>query len=164
VANGITVDPAGDAYVTGYTASIDFPVTGGTFQSSLHGLQTSDIFVTKFPLGFAQAFSISGLTPAYGGNVGTVRSHVVSEGFHNAVVVELVGMATIPGSLIDVGSEGRVVLENNNEHLKQLSTEGLLLCCTLLSPRQEVAFGACLWTEPGEPGSAAVSSVRPFAW
>jgi hypothetical protein len=37
-----------------------------------------------------------------------------------------------------------VVLENNNEHLKQLSAEGLLLLHALLSPRQEVVLGAYL--------------------
>jgi 4-carboxymuconolactone decarboxylase len=58
----------------------------------------------------------------------------------------------------------RVVLENNNEHLKQLSAEGRPLFRALLSPRQEVGFGACLWAGPGEPRSAAVQSVRPFAW
>src|SRR4029450_2498028 len=57
-----------------------------------------------------------------------------------------------------------VVLENNNEHLKQLSAEGRPLFRALLSPRQEVGFGACLWAGPGEPRSAAVQSVRPFAW
>jgi hypothetical protein len=57
-----------------------------------------------------------------------------------------------------------VVLENNNEHLKQLSAEGLLLFHALLSPRQEVVFGSCLWVGPGEPGSAAVQFVHPFAW
>jgi uncharacterized repeat protein (TIGR01451 family) len=42
---GITVDGNGNAYVTGYTLSADFPVTLGVFQSALIG--TTDAFVTK---------------------------------------------------------------------------------------------------------------------
>jgi hypothetical protein len=37
VANGIAVDGNGQAYVTGYTNSADFPVTGSAFQTALRG-------------------------------------------------------------------------------------------------------------------------------
>lgn len=37
LATAITVDPAGNAYVTGQTASPDFPVTAGAFQQHLNG-------------------------------------------------------------------------------------------------------------------------------
>lgn len=42
---GIAVDSAGSAYVTGYTYSPDFPVTGGAFDTAGSGL---DAFITKF--------------------------------------------------------------------------------------------------------------------
>ena len=42
---GIAVDSAGSAYVTGYTFAPDFPVTGGAFDTTRAGL---DAFVTKF--------------------------------------------------------------------------------------------------------------------
>lgn len=42
---GIAVDSAGSAYVTGYTYSPDFPVTAGAFDTTRAGL---DAFVTKF--------------------------------------------------------------------------------------------------------------------
>lgn len=45
VANGIAVDSAGSAYVTGETASLDFPSTPGSYQTSSAG--GSDVFVTK---------------------------------------------------------------------------------------------------------------------
>jgi hypothetical protein len=46
VADAIAVDPAGNAYVTGYTFSSNFPVTAATaFQTGLHG--GSDLFFTK---------------------------------------------------------------------------------------------------------------------
>ena len=56
-----------------------------------------------------------------------------------------------------------VVLENNNEHLTRLLAEGLSLFRALLSPRQGVVLESCPEAAPGEPGSAAVQSVRPSA-
>src|SRR2546422_2333041 len=44
-AQGIAVDAAGSAYVTGGTRSSDFPTTPGAFQTVLRGVQ--DAFVTK---------------------------------------------------------------------------------------------------------------------
>ncbi len=52
---GIAVDSAGDAYVTGYTQSSDFPVTEGAFDVTFN---TSDAFVAKLkPLGDYLLFS-----------------------------------------------------------------------------------------------------------
>jgi RHS repeat-associated protein len=44
--NGIAVDPAGEAFVVGATASTNFPTAGGAFQTSSGG-GTEDAFVTK---------------------------------------------------------------------------------------------------------------------
>jgi hypothetical protein len=44
--SGIAVDAAGNAYVTGYTASSDFPTTSGAFQATFDG-GLSDAFVSK---------------------------------------------------------------------------------------------------------------------
>jgi hypothetical protein len=53
---GIAVDAAGNAHVTGYTDSIDFPTTAGAFQTTLGG--SLDAFVTKLnPTGSALAYS-----------------------------------------------------------------------------------------------------------
>jgi beta-propeller repeat-containing protein len=52
-ATGVAVDPVGNAYITGFTGSADFPVSAGAFQSSLvigtcsGGLACNDVFVTK---------------------------------------------------------------------------------------------------------------------
>jgi len=52
----IAVDAAGNAYATGWTASTDFPVTPGAFQTSSRG--DLDIYVTKFdPSGSALVYS-----------------------------------------------------------------------------------------------------------
>src|SRR5207253_2321486 len=42
---GIAVDSSGDAYVTGFTSSSNFPTTASAFQTGLVGAQ--DAFVTK---------------------------------------------------------------------------------------------------------------------
>jgi len=48
---GIAVDSVGNAYITGYTASADFPVTPGALQSVFgrqpNDTNSSDVFVTK---------------------------------------------------------------------------------------------------------------------
>ena len=44
---GIAVDPAGNAYVTGETASSDFPTTPGAFDPTLNSPSGGDAFVTK---------------------------------------------------------------------------------------------------------------------
>jgi hypothetical protein len=54
--NAIVLDSAGDAYVMGYTGSIDFPVTKGAFQTTL--AKNDDVFVTELnPEGSALIYS-----------------------------------------------------------------------------------------------------------
>ncbi|HEX6177027.1 MAG TPA: thrombospondin type 3 repeat-containing protein, partial [Thermoanaerobaculia bacterium] len=57
LAGGIAVDSAGNAYVTGVTASPNFPTTAGTFDRTYSGA-SFDAFVTKInPLGTALEYS-----------------------------------------------------------------------------------------------------------
>lgn len=46
IGQGIAVDSQGHAYVTGYTYSLDFPVTPGAFQTTIAG--SYNVFITKF--------------------------------------------------------------------------------------------------------------------
>ena len=48
--NSIAVDSAGNAYVTGFTDSTDFPTTAGAFQTTFGGGGQWDAFVAKFAL------------------------------------------------------------------------------------------------------------------
>src|SRR5439155_6499518 len=45
--NGIAVDTDGNAYVTGFTESPDFPTTPGAFQTTIAETSYADAFVTK---------------------------------------------------------------------------------------------------------------------
>ena len=56
-AQAIALDPAGDAYVTGYTYSLDFPITPGAFQQTNNALNGT-AFVTEInPSGTGLAYS-----------------------------------------------------------------------------------------------------------
>ena len=55
---GIAVDPAGNAYVVGGTASLDFPTTAQAFQATFGGGINGVVFVTKLnPTGTALVYS-----------------------------------------------------------------------------------------------------------
>ncbi len=54
----LAVDASGDAYVTGYTLSADFPTTPGAYRTSIVGVGTWDAFVVKLnPSGTAPVYS-----------------------------------------------------------------------------------------------------------
>ena len=81
-ASGIARDAAGNVYVTGYTASSNFPVTANAFQSSLNGA-ARDAFVTK--LGASGALQYS--TYLGGSNLDAA----------NAIAVDSTGNAYVTG-------------------------------------------------------------------
>lgn len=105
-ASGVAVDLAGDAYVTGYTDSVDFPITFNAFQPTMIG---EDAFITKFPLGAPGGLSITGIDPDSGGNAGTIRPQVVGAGFHLGATVTLTGPTQITGTSSLVGLEGQTI-------------------------------------------------------
>ena len=51
VANAITVDSSGNAYVTGYTGSSNFPITQGAFQTSNNNLAGTSFITELNPAG-----------------------------------------------------------------------------------------------------------------
>jgi hypothetical protein len=83
VGNGIAVDPAGAAYLTGQTQSTDFPTTAGAFDTAENG--GGEAFITKLdPAGSGLAYStyLGGSGPDLG----------------NGIAVDSAGAAYVTGS------------------------------------------------------------------
>jgi hypothetical protein len=84
---GIAVDSAGNAHVTGVTDSTDFPVTPGSFQTNLSGV--ADAFVTEInPAGSALVYSTY-----LGGSGGSAGTGIAVDNTGNAHVTGLAGTA-----------------------------------------------------------------------
>jgi len=65
--NGISLDDSGDAFITGWTQSTDYPVTPGAFQTSCTCSTAPDVIVTELnPTGTALVYStyLGGVTSA----------------------------------------------------------------------------------------------------
>jgi hypothetical protein len=93
--NGVAVDAVGDAYITGFTNSADFPVTSGAFQttfpgticqaSSFFGANCSEVFVAKFDPSKSGAASLVYST-FLGGSGNQYANDVVVDSAGNAYV------------------------------------------------------------------------------
>src|SRR5439155_1727170 len=98
--SGITVDADGNAYVTGFTSSTDFPTTAGAFQTANAGqMQPQDVFVTKLdPTGSTLVYS----TYLGGRNGSDGAARIAVDTFGNAYVAGITSSSdfpTTPGAL-----------------------------------------------------------------
>jgi len=118
IPTGIAVDAAGDAFVTGYTGSQDFPVTPGAYQTTFPSLEYAG-FVTKLnPQGTGLIYSTF---TQISGDAGPWEIKVDSQG--EAYVL---GQALIPGSPTAMAIDGA--------YLSRLSADGSsLLYSTFLN-------------------------------
>jgi len=95
VSSSIAVDSEGNAYVTGYTESTDFPVTPGAFQTTC-GNPTACAFVTKFnPTGSALVYSTY-LGGSGGQGFGDYGQDIAVDSGDNAYVTGLTGSSNFP--------------------------------------------------------------------
>jgi hypothetical protein len=115
---GIAVDSAGSAYVTGYTYSPDFPVTPGAYDTTRAGL---DAFVTKLTpdgkllvystfLGSAGREMGMGIAVDMNGNAYVAG---ITESFDNPFTLEYDGFPVTPGAFQTTGSYDAFVTKLN---------------------------------------------------
>ncbi len=90
--HGITVDRAGNVYVTGVTASTDFPATLGAYDTTGNGV--GDVFVAKL--------DVSGTALVYstylGGSSADSGNGIAVDGFGNAYVTGDTGSTDFPAT------------------------------------------------------------------
>ena len=97
-ARGIAVDTQGRDYATGYTTSIDFPVTPGAFQTTSTG---SSAFITKLALdGSALIYSTF-----LSGNSNSSGRSISVDSLGNAYIT---GRASGPGFPVSPGGESLI--------------------------------------------------------
>jgi Beta-propeller repeat len=91
---GIAVDSSGNAYVTGATASTNFPVTFGSFQTTFGGGGPQHGFVAKLnPFGTALVYSTY-----LGGNSGDYGNGIAVDSSGSAYVTGFTDSTNFPGT------------------------------------------------------------------
>ena len=105
---GIAVDDSGNAFITGGTASTDFPVKASAFQKS--GSGPLDAFIAKVGYDGAR-FWEPPIIPNYGGDTGAVSVSIYGSGFAqgSAVTLAMAGQPDIVGSPVTVAADGQTL-------------------------------------------------------
>ncbi len=93
VAMGLAVDSAGDAYITGFTVSFDFPVAGTPFQSHFGG--SGGLSFTVFGDAFVAKLSPAGNQLLYSTYLGGSQDDIGT-----AIAIDVSGNAYVTGSTI----------------------------------------------------------------
>lgn len=90
--DGIAVDAAGNAYITGSTLSTNFPVTAGAFQTQKAGIAETDAFVTKMnATGTALIYSTY-----FGGSNRDAGNDIALDAAGNAYITGLTDSSDLP--------------------------------------------------------------------
>ena len=89
--HGIALDAAGNAYITGWTFSLDFPTTPDAFQSTFGGGGYYDAFVSKLNA----AGSVLLYSTYLGGSKGDLLDDPIQRG--NAIAIDASGNAYVVG-------------------------------------------------------------------
>jgi len=113
--NGIAVDPYGEAYVAGGTASSDFP-TKNAFQSSLH-TSGGNAFVTKFAAnGTALVFS------TYLGGSGSKQNDTIAGDSASALALDSHGNAYLTGATASYDFPLKNAFQSSNPDVSDVAT------------------------------------------
>jgi hypothetical protein len=159
-ANAIAVDAAGNAYVAGQTASTDFPVTPGAFQTTNHAAGGPTSFIAKLnPTGTALVYSTY-----LGGNVFDSANAIAVDAAGNAYVAGQTGSTDFPVTpgAFQVQNNG-AGLHVDNAFVTKLNPAGTaLVYSTYLGGSGEpVAPGGCRSAQSvptlGEDGADAIA-------
>ena len=111
----LAIDPSGDAYVTGYTQSTDFPTTPGAFMSAAS--TPSDAFVAKLnPTGTALVYSTY-----LGGNAADFAAKIAVDSTGDAYVV---GNTNSPDFPVTAGAAQSTYGGNTDAFVAKLNPTG----------------------------------------
>jgi hypothetical protein len=151
---GIAVDAAGNAYVTGNTASVDFPTTPGAFDTTFNG--GSDAFVTKLnAAGTALVYSTflggSGAEGVLGGSIA-----VDSAG--NAYVTGFTSSADFPTT---PGAFGTTLNGAGDAFVTKLDATGTALVYSIFLGGSGLEEGGAIALDPA--GNAYVTGLTSSA-
>jgi uncharacterized protein (TIGR03437 family) len=119
--NGIAVDASGNAYVTGWTLSTNFPTTAGAVQTTSGG--ANDAFVTKLnSTGTAIAYSTY-----LGGNGNDVANGIAVDSSGSAYVTGITNSSNFPttsGAFQTAFGGGSTPASNGDAFVTKLNTTG----------------------------------------
>jgi len=119
IGNGIAADTSGNAYVTGFTNSTNFPTTVGVFQSTIHGI-SGNIFVTQLnSTGTAFVYSTY-----LGGSAIDVGNAIAVDGGGNAYVT---GYTESPNFPTTSGAYQSAAGGNLDVFVTKLNSSGMTL-------------------------------------
>jgi hypothetical protein len=151
VAQAIAVDSSGEAYVTGYTWSSDFPVSDTAFQSRFAGSATvSNAFVTRL--------NAAGTGLVYSTYLGGSGSSTTGD-YGNGIVLDSAGDAFVAGTTsssnfpVTTGSYQMTLHGSSNAFLTELNPDG-----------SDQVYSTYLGGSGGDSGQAIALDSSGFAY